>query len=135
MSIVLIVLGVLLLIASVFDLKFKSVPSVFLTAMVFTALMLRPDNLVFGVLAVLLILIVKELSNEEIGVADFKVMAVIGLLISTTQAFFSFTLVFVILQLCYIGIIRQFTNYDKEIPFIPCLFAIYVGLALSGVLI
>lgn len=133
MSILLLVLGFLLLVATILDIKFKSVPSVFLTAMMFTTLILRPENLVFGVLAVLLMLIVRELSDEEIGMADFKIMAVLGLLIPTTQAFFSFTLVFVILQACYIGIIRYFAEIEGEIPFIPCLFVVYLASVLSGV--
>jgi len=135
MSILIWILIFCLGVATVLDLKFKAVPSVFLTGILFVVLVLRVDNLVFGVLACLLMLIVYDNDKQRTGVADFKVVAIIGLLVPTVQAFFSFAIVFVLLQVLYVGIIRQFANFDGEIPFLPCLYATFIGLVVSGVLI
>jgi hypothetical protein len=135
MSILIIILFFLLGIATVLDLKFKAVPSVFLTGLVFLTLSLRIENLAFGVLACVLMLIVHDIDKSRTGIADFKVMAIIGFLIPTFQAFVSMTIVFIILQVVYVGSVRQFGKWSGEIPFLPCLYATFVGLALSGVLV
>lgn len=127
-----IILLIILAIVSIIDIKTKSIPSVFLTGILFVVLALRMDNLAFGLLAGLLMLLVYDLDKKKTGMADFKVMMMIGLMISTIQGFFTFAIIFAIFQSIYIFSIKKIFKDIKEIPFIPCLYAIYIALFFIG---
>jgi len=130
-AIIWIVLGFLLII-SIIDWKFKKVPSIFLTCCLFLVVFMRPQNLIYGVLAILLMLLVYDLDKSRTGIADFKVMAIIGLMISSNMGFFNLAIVFSLFQVFYIFLMRKAIKYQGEIPFIPCLLAVYVALLLVG---
>jgi len=130
-----IVLGALI-IASILDIKYKAVPSVALTSLLFVVAVMRIDNLYFGVLAGLLAWIIKDLiadfSGLDFGMADIKIMIMMGLMIPTMNFFLIFIGVFAIFQLAYTLVWEWQIGGDTERPFIPCLLAVYVGMVLIG---
>ena len=130
-----VVLLILLGIIAVIDWKFHAVPSVLLTGLLLATLMLNTNNLVFGACAGLLMLLVYELDKGRTGIADFKVMMIIGLMISTVSGFFFFATTLAVFQLVYVYLLRVITKYDGEIPFIPCLWAVYILLYTVGVIV
>ena len=128
------VLGVLM-IASLLDLKYKAVPSVALTSMLFIVVIMRIENLHFGIAAFVFAWIIKDLlsiKNIEFGVADIKIMAIIGLLISTMNGFLIFIGIFALFQLVYTLAWQWRFGSDHERPFIPCLLAVYIALLFIG---
>lgn len=129
------VLGVLTL-ASYLDLKYKAVPSVILTGTIFAVLILRSDNLFFGVLAFVFAIMIKDLISDvagmEFGIADIKIFVIIGLLLVNAENFFIMIIIFLLLQFVYTLIWRLKVNRYEEMPFIPCLLGVYLTLILSG---
>jgi len=129
------VLGAFIL-ASIIDIKYKAIPSVALTGLLFIVAVMRIENLEFGVLAVLFAWIIKDLiadfSGMDFGMADIKIMGVIGLLIPTMNFFLIFIGIFAIFQLVYTFAWIKFVGGDTERPFIPCLLAVFVALMLIG---
>lgn len=132
LSIILIfILGAVALI----DVIYKKVPAVFLTAFMIIALAINPQNLVFGIMAYMLMVLVGEFDFERIGKADKKVMFIIGMMIATLQGFFQFAIIFIIFQLVYVFMMRKFIYKEKEeeIPFLFCLYVVYLALYLGAI--
>ena len=130
-----VVLGALVF-ASYLDLKYRGVPSVALTGLVFLVAVLRVDQLAFGVLAFLMAWTIKDLIYEfqglEFGMADIKIMVVIGLLIPNLYWFLMFVAIFSVYQFVYTAVWQWRVGHDKERPFIPCLLAVYVTMMIIG---
>lgn len=136
MNEVLLIFGAVLFVFAIIDLKFRAIPSVFLTASIFLILLIRFENLKYGLLAGLIALSLYELTSfnkNPFGMADIKVMIMIGLLISSLTGFMLFLAFFGVGQLIYVVINLRYSKGD-ELPFIPMFFALYLGLALAGVL-
>jgi len=125
-----------LILASVLDIKFKQVPSVILTGLIFGILMLRPDNLLFGVISFVFAIMIKDLISDvaglDFGVADIKIFTAFGLLLTSFQSLIIMILVFLTFQFFYTTFWRLKVNNDDEMPFIPCLLAVYVVMILIG---
>jgi len=133
---ILIVLGALI-IASILDLKYRAIPSIFLTGLLFIVAILRIENLEFGILALIFAWFVKELlenNNLEFGMADIKIMIIIGLMISTINSFLFFIGIFALIQFIYTIIFSWQFGKDKERPFVLCLLIIYIILILLRVI-
>ena len=135
---IIVIVFLILSLASILDLKYKAVPSVLLSATLFFVLILNPKNLLFGVLGFLLSIAVKDLisdfSGMELGMADIKIMAIIGLLITSVTAFLQYAVIFSVLQFGYVLIWHKINSKEKEIPFVPCLLAVYITLLLFGII-
>jgi len=129
------VLAVLIL-ASYLDLKYKAVPSVFLSGLIFVVLLMRPQNLLFGVILFVFGLMIKDLIDDvaglDFGNADLKILVVIGLMFASSHVMFLFLVVFSIMQFAYTTLWRSLISKDDHIPFVPCLLAVYVTLLLMG---
>ncbi len=130
-----VILGVLI-VASFLDIKYKAVPSVLLTGFLFIVAVLRIENLQFGILAGLFAWVIKDLIYEwnglEFGMADIKIMALIGLLIPSMNLFLVFVGIFSLFQFVYTLIWQWRMGNDKERPFIPCLLFVYITLIIIG---
>lgn len=129
------VLGVLI-IASILDLKYRAVPSVFLTGILFIVLIMRIENLAFGISAFVFAWFIKDIlsiKELEFGVADLKIMAMIGLMMPTMNMFLILLGVFSIFQLAYTLTWEWRIGHDKERPFIPCLLMVYIAMMIIGV--
>ena len=129
------VLGVLVL-CSYFDLKYKAVPSIFLSGTIFVCLLLRPNNLLFGVIAFVFAIMIRDLIDDvagmEFGIADIKIFIIMGLLLADFTGLMIMILCFIIYQFIYTFLWRWRIKNQKEMPFIPCLTAIYITLIMTG---
>jgi len=134
-ALILILLGVLLFV-SYLDIKYKAVPSVILTSMIFVVLLLRPENVYFGLVAFVFAILIRDLINNvaglDFGNADIKIFIVMGLLIGNLQNFFLLILIFLIFQFVYTLMWRWKVSKEDEMPFIPCLTAVYLAMVLVG---
>jgi prepilin signal peptidase PulO-like enzyme (type II secretory pathway) len=129
--------GLILFILALIDLKYKAIPSVFLTLILFVMLVIRFENLKYGLLAGVFAYLVYELTTynkTQFGVADIKVMIMIGLLIGNLFNFLIFLGCFGVGQLVYVFINLKYSkNNNTELPFIPMFFALYITMAIGGV--
>lgn len=127
----LIILGVLLL-ASFLDLKYRKIPSIILTGALFVALLIYPQNLIYGVAGLVLALLLGELQEkEEWGMADIKVVSLIGLMVASRLWFFAYIIIFLVFQFFYTVVWRKFSKDNSLMPFIPCLTSVYIILLLA----
>jgi len=128
-----IIFVILLGIVTILDMKYRLIPSVFLTGLCIVSLALNYQNIVFGLLGLLLMLLFWEFNEKKIGIADFKVIFIITLFISSLQAFISFSALLSIGQLVYVVLMKKYTNI-QEMPFIPVLYAVFIGMLVGGMI-
>jgi len=130
-----VVLGVLIT-ASYLDLRYKAVPSVFLSSTIFICLLMRPHNLLYGVILLVFGIMIKDLINDvagmDFGNADLKILVIMGLLFTSSHVMMYFLIVFAILQFAYTTLWRLKISKEDYIPFVPCLLSIFVTLLLTG---
>ena len=136
MTVEIYIVGALLFLFSVIDLKWKSLPSVLLTGTLLVLAVVNYANIQFAILAGLFALLLSDFGEDihmPFGNADAKILIMLGFMIASLYNFIIFLACFAVFQFCYIGLMRK-TLYKKgEIPFIPCLFFIYIALAMAGV--
>jgi hypothetical protein len=131
---VILVLGVLI-IASLLDIKYRAVPSVLLTGTLFIVLIMRIENIAFGISALIFAWFIKDILSMkelEFGVADIKIMATIGLMMPTMNMLLMFIGVFSLFQFVYTFVWEWKIGHDKERPFIPCLLIVYIMMMIIG---
>lgn len=135
-----IVLLILLGVVAIIDAKFKTVPSVFLTSILLATALVHFYNfeiglisLAFGVIAFIFANLLFELDFIR-GMADIKFLVVIGLMIQSVQMFFAFMLITALFGMAYKSVYVYALKYKEkdEVPFLPCLYAVYVTLYLIG---
>ena len=121
----------ILLVASVLDVKVKAVPSILLSGTIVILAIARLDNLIFGILALAYGLFLMDADFMR-GKADIKVIVIIGLMISTLYGF-----LIMMLFVVFYGVAYKFGIYytmkpkkDIEVPFVPILFAVYIALVI-----
>ena len=133
----------LLFIISLIDLRTKKVPAFLTTGMIFLIAMVNMANIefgmihmAFGVLAFIFAYMIYELEFIR-GVADIKVIVIIGMMVSSIPYFFM-----AIILIMLLGMGSKFVwryglrkSEGSEIPFIVSLWAVYTVLWISGGLI
>jgi len=129
--ILLILVGVFLLVVSVIDWKFRALPSIFLTAILFVVAVLNPANLWFGIMTFIIALLLYE-ADFFSGIADIKVMTTIGFLLTTTNYFFGFILLTVIFGFMWKVFIKWRLPKEKNVAFLPVFLFIYYTLLILG---
>jgi len=136
MTVEIYIVGALLFLFSIIDIKWRQLPSILLTGTLLVLAIINYPNLQFGIFAGLFALLLYEFGEDvrmQFGTADIKITIMLGLMISTLYGFIIFLSVFAVFQFCYIAILRK-TIYKKgEMPFIPCLFFVFLALAMAGV--
>jgi len=131
MGIFFILIGFLLLIFSIIDWKVSAIPSIFLTAVLFTIAVLNPANLWFGAMAFIIAYLLYE-ADFFGGVADIKIMTMIGFLLSTTNYLFLFIALTVVFGFIWKVLIKWRMKKEKECPFVPIFWFIYIVLYMLG---
>jgi len=136
MSSLIIVFTLFLVGISILDFKYKAVPSIFLTLMLIILSFLRFDNIQWVFILTLFGLFLWELSHENktsFGLADIKVMAMMGFFINSVWTIGVFLILFSVSQLIYFTLIRSFIKNENEIlgisqevPFIPVLLVLWL---------
>jgi len=132
----LIVLGIIALI----DWKFKEVPSIFLTGILLVALIVPLQNLniglnhmMFGILALVYGWMLYE-ANFVGGVADIKVIAIMGSVVGSLKMFLIMMALIVIFGIAYKMVFKYILKRDEseEIPFIPALYTVFIAMMIIG---
>jgi hypothetical protein len=130
-DIIVLVLALFLLIFSIIDFKTKSIPSVFLTGILFIILAVNFDNLMFGLLSLVFALFLYEFRFFG-GVADLKVMAMIGLMISSMVNFNIFIILVVFYGIAWKLLFKWRFKGVENCPFIPVFLFVYITLYFVG---
>jgi len=120
-----------LLIASIIDWKVKKIPSIFLTGMIFAVAVLNPANLWFGVMAFIMGYLLME-ADFFSGVADLKMITIIGFMISSTNYLFGLVLLTVIFGFLWKVLIKWRLPNEKDVAFVPVFLFIYLTLLFTG---
>ena len=126
-----IVLLAYLVLISIIDIKHKELPAPLTTGMLFILLILNPANLIFCVFALVFGLLMLEAEFFS-GVADLKVTAMLGLMISDLNVFFMMMILIGLYGIVYKIVLKNILKQKKEIAFIPVLFMVYATLLLIG---
>jgi len=127
------ILGFLLLLFSVIDIKFKQIPSIFLTGTLFVILALNPANLYFGVMAFVFAWLLYDFDFIG-GAADIKIIVMIGLMISSFFNLSVFVLLVLIYGVVWKGLVKYLLKKEKEYAFVPALFFVYVVMCILGMI-
>lgn len=130
----LVVLGYLLVL-SIIDIKSKEMWSVYTTAGVFILGILNIETLGFGIMAFVFGYMLYEIGLFY-GVADIKLMAVLGLMVGDLNTFLLMIFLVTFFNLVYQLVIKKFFKITekKDIPFIPVYFFTYATIFLISVL-
>lgn len=135
MSSLLIIVSILLLIISIIDWKFRSIPSVLLTGILFVvatvSVLTNPMALSFGILGFIMAYLLFE-ADFFGGVADIKVMTIISFMLVDIYSLFGFMLLVGIFGITWKGIIKLRIRKEREFAFLPVFFFVYVTLWILG---
>jgi hypothetical protein len=129
---------ILLIGLAILDWKYKQIPSIFTTAWIFILLVVNSQNILYGLLAFAFAFFLWELDHDGrryiSGVADFKVMIIVGLMIPNLVVFVYFLPILTFTAMIYAFIWMKFREDEKEIPFLPVLAFVYGVMLLSGLI-
>lgn len=128
---ILLIVGALLLIFSIIDWKIRTIPSIFLTGILFVVAFLHPANLWFGIMGFIIAYLLYEAEFFS-GVADVKIMTMIAFMIQTTNWMLLFIILTVTFGLFWKILIKWRMRNEKETAFVPVFFFIYITLILLG---
>lgn len=128
-----ILVGCVLLIFAIIDIKYKAIPSVLTTAVILGLILINHNNMVWGIAGAIFGLLLYEFnfSNERYfgGIADIKILAIIGLMINNIFEFSQMMLILMGFGVL-ISIIRFYYYKDKKRPkefaYVPILFLTYI---------
>lgn len=130
-SALVIIVGAFLLIVSAIDLKVKAIPSIFLTGMIFVVLAINQQYLIFGILSFVMAYLMYE-GEFFGGVADIKIMTLIGLMIPSLYYLFAFIVLLGVYGLAWKGLFKIRLKGLDEVAFIPVFFFCYLTLVILG---
>jgi hypothetical protein len=132
------IVGFAIFVFALFDLKERAVPSFLTTTVILALLLIQPQNLPWGVSAFTFGWLLYEfdfLGGRFFGgLADVKVVTIIGLMIGSLSQF----AVMMIMTTGLSVILSMFLYYKnnkkipEEIPFIPVLFLVYLATMIAG---
>lgn len=136
-----IIIGILLLVAGMMDLKSKSISRGFIFILMLVCLIgaFAKNNFgiwdaVGGILIGLCAVGLSMASREQIGRGDGLVIAAIGLALGFRQCLFLVCIASVIMALVSVGVlIFRKGNRDTRLPFVPALFAAYAVCMTVGI--
>jgi len=133
MNTIIISVGILLIIFSVLDLKFKQIPSILLTGSLFVIGCISIQNIPFGILSLIFSIFLYE-SDFIGGIGDIKVIILIGLLIGSIQILCIYAFLIVFLGFAWKIMVKWKFKKMMDFAFIPSLFFVYLTLVLSGLM-
>lgn len=128
-----------LVMLSVVDIIWKRFPSGFMTGLVFMIIVIAylqtgEVALVLGVFSFIIAWAFLEFGVPINGVADLKVIVMIGCLLKDLRFLFLFIAMIMVIGLAYQLILIKFLKVkeDEDMPFIPVLTACYIALLVLG---
>jgi hypothetical protein len=134
-AIIWVVLGFFILV-SLIDWRFKAIPSVLMTGMLFvvafvSTVLINETTLLFGVLSFIFAKLISEL-DEHRGMADTKATVIIGFMLASWQGFIQYIVILIFLQMAYTFVMRTWIYKKGEFPFLPLYLIVYIILLISG---
>lgn len=130
-DILILIVLVCLIFVSYLDLEYRAIPSVFLTGLLFFVAIVRIDFIQYGILAGIFAMLIKDLIHEfnglDFGIADIKILIILGLMLHTRAEFFVLMGIFAVFQFAYTLIWTWRCGEENEMPFVPCLLAVYIA--------
>ena len=135
MEIISIVVLIFLVFISILDWRFKAVPSIFMTGMLFAVAIVNYQNILFGALAFIFAILLTEFEIEgksTRGVADTKATVIVGLMVATIPDFLLYVGLIAIFQLVYVIALRAISK-ERYIPFLPVYAIVYIVMMLVGI--
>ena len=127
------IIGAVLLIFSIIDIKVKAIPSIMLTGMLFAVACLNPSALWYGAMVFIMAYLLYE-ADFFGGIADVKVMTMIAFMLHSTNGMFALILLTVIFGFIWKVLVKWRIKKAKETPFIPIFLIVYFTLYLLGVI-
>lgn len=131
MEIILWIIGAFLLMFSIIDWKARAIPSILLTAILFAIAFMHPANLWFGIMTFIMAYLLYE-ADFFGGVADIKVMTMLGFLISSTGWMFVFIGLIVVFGFLWKLFIKWRMKDEDETAFIFVFLFVYIAMILFG---
>lgn len=132
METLILITGAFLLIASIIDWKIRALPSILLTAMLFTVAVMNQSSLFFGIMAFIVAYLLYE-SNFFSGVADIKVMAMLGFMLTSVNWLFAYIILTMFFGLLWKILIKWRLKSEKDTAFLPVFLFVYATMfALGG---
>jgi len=137
---VIIITGILLFLMTILDIKYKTMPSILPSLVIFFVFAMKihynPLGIVYGLLGVIFALILWEFYYIE-GIADLKAIVIISLCLASLTQFAIFMVVLSIYSFVYQFMIQKRFKFKKgkKIPFIPVLFCVYITMMLIRFLV
>lgn len=129
------VVGLFLLIVSIIDWKFKQIPSIFLSGMLFVVAFIttsyNPNALILGVLGFIMSYLLYEAGFFG-GVADIKVMTMVSFMLLNAGYLLAYFVLIGVFGLAWLGTLKLRLHNEKETAFLPVFFFVYVALYLLG---
>ena len=116
-----------LFIISLADLKWKAIPSIVMTGMLFVVAVVNTSNFFYFGLLTIFGLLMYEFDFIS-GIADLKAFAIIGFVISSHYEVFIFMMLFVVFGFFYKVLSKYMLKEKYEIAFLPVFFFSYMGL-------
>lgn len=135
MSALILVVLIFLIIVSIIDIKFRAVPSVILTGMLFivafVSMFRNPISLNLGILGLIMAYLLYEIDFIG-GVADIKIITTISFMLISFQSFLLFLILLCLFGFAWKGFIKLRLKKEKEFAFIPVLTFAYITLMMLG---
>jgi len=130
MNILTIIVFIYLFIISIIDLKHQEIPSVILTGMLFVISVVNINNMIYGVLSFIIAYLLYE-ADFIGGVADIKIMVIIGLMLSTLSNFLIYVFILLLFGTIWKITLKYILKNRQDFAFIPCLFFVYLFMVLN----
>ena len=116
---------IFLFIISLIDVRFKQIPSVIMTAGIFTFAMLNIANFPFALLLTILGVLLLEARFMD-GIADLKCTSILGFMVSSFSQFFIIAVVLMVWGVVYQVIAKYIIRERIETAFLPVFFLSYL---------
>ena len=125
-----------LTVLTIIDIKERKFPAVLTTTIILVLLLVKIDNIHFGILAFVFGWLLLEFEYFS-GGADLKVMTMIGLMIDNLASFmFSIMIILIVGTVYTILMVKVLKFKDKidEVPYIPVFLISYIIILLSNLI-
>lgn len=128
-----VLVGMFLLVIAIVDIKYRAIPSFITTAVILALILIIPENLIWGISGFVFGWMLYEfdfLGGKYFGgIADVKVMGIIGFFVSNIYEF-AVLMVFIgtigiITSIAVTHFYKKKGKEVKEIPYLPVLFIVY----------
>ena len=131
MDLILLIIGMILLIFSIIDWRVRAIPSIFLTAMLFMVAIIYPANLWFGIMAFIMAYMLFE-ADFFGGVADIKIMTMVGLMISSINWLFLYIGLIMVFGMVWKIVVKWRMRKSKQTAFVPVFLFVYIAMIWLG---